>query len=59
MGAADAPRLCVDSACRVNGVDNLRAIDAAPMPDLPRANPHPICALIGERMAGRLRDGSG
>jgi len=49
----------VDSACRVNGVDNLRAIDAAIMPDLPRANPHPICALIGERIAERLRGGKG
>jgi choline dehydrogenase len=58
MGAADDPRAVVDPTCRVNGVDNLRVIDAAIMPTIPRANLHLACVMIGERMAARLRDGT-
>ena len=55
MGATDDPRAVVDSACRVIGVDGLRVIDAAIMPDIPRANLHLTCVMIGEHMAARLR----
>ena len=36
MVAPDDPRPVVDAACRVIGVDGLRVIDAAIMPDLLR-----------------------
>ncbi len=55
MGAADDPGVVVDPTCRVNGVDNLRVIDAAIMPTIPRANIHLACVMIGEQMATRLR----
>jgi len=55
MGAADDPRVVVAPTCRVNGVDNLRVIDASIMPTIPRANLHLACAMIGEHMAMRLR----
>ncbi|MFN8513951.1 MAG: mycofactocin system GMC family oxidoreductase MftG [Chloroflexia bacterium] len=55
MGAADDPRVVVDPTCRVNGVDNLRVIDASIMPTIPRANLHLACVMIGEQMATRLR----
>lgn len=55
MGAADDPRAVVDPAERVNGVDNLRVIDAAIMPETPRANLHLTCVMIGEHLAARIR----
>ena len=55
MGAPDDPRIVVDPDCRVLGVENLRVIDGSIMPDVPRANTHLTCMMIGEQMAARLR----
>jgi choline dehydrogenase len=57
MGAPDDPRTVVDPACRVLGLANLRVIDASIMPEVPRANTHLTCVMIGEVMAERLRRG--
>ena len=57
MGAPDDPRSVVDPACRVLGLQGLRVIDASIMPDVPRANTHLTCVMIGERMAAQLRRG--
>jgi 5-(hydroxymethyl)furfural/furfural oxidase len=54
MGAADDPRSVVDPQCRVIGVDGLRVIDGAIMPDVPRANTNLTCMMIAEHMAKRL-----
>lgn len=55
MGAADDPRSVVDPLCRVIGLENLRVIDGSIMPEVPRANTHLTCVMIGEKMADVLR----
>jgi choline dehydrogenase len=57
MGAPDDPRSVVDPDCRVLGLEGLRVIDASIMPEVPRANTHLTCVMIGEVMAERLRRG--
>jgi choline dehydrogenase len=54
MGPADDPTSVVDSECRVLGTERLRVIDASIMPEVPRANTHLTCVMIGERMAAQL-----
>jgi choline dehydrogenase len=54
MGAADDPRSVVDPVCRVLGLEGLRVVDASIMPDVPRANTHLTCVMIGEHAATRL-----
>lgn len=54
MGVAGDPRAVVDPACRVIGIDGLRVVDASIMPEVPRANTHLTCIMIGELMASRL-----
>ena len=53
----DDPRSVVDPDCRVLGLEGLRVIDASIMPEVPRANTHLTCVMIGEVMAERLRRG--
>jgi choline dehydrogenase len=55
MGAPDDLRSVVDPDCRVLGIEGLRVIDGSIMPEVPRANTHLTCVMIGERMADRLR----
>lgn len=55
MGWPDDPRSVVDSSCRVIGIGGLRVIDASIMPEVPRANTHLTCVMIGEVMADRLK----
>lgn len=55
MGSADDPRSVVDPMCRVIGVEGLRVVDGSIMPEVPRANTHLTCVMIGEVMADRLR----
>ncbi|MEX1254722.1 MAG: GMC family oxidoreductase N-terminal domain-containing protein [Dehalococcoidia bacterium] len=55
MGPPDDPQSVVDTECRVLGTESLRVIDASIMPEVPRANTHLTCVMIGERMADRLR----
>jgi 5-(hydroxymethyl)furfural/furfural oxidase len=59
MGRPDDARSVVDSSCRVMGIDGLRVIDASIMPEVPRANTHLTCVMIGEVMADRLKRGRG
>lgn len=55
MGAPDDPRAVVDPECRVIGCTGLRVVDAAIMPEVPRANTHLTTVAIAERMADRLK----
>lgn len=50
------PGAVVDLWCRVRGVSQLRVVDASVMPTVPRANTHLTCIMIGERVAGWMRD---
>jgi choline dehydrogenase-like flavoprotein len=53
MGAdADA---VVDGACRVNGVQNLRVVDASVMPTVPGGHTNAPTMMIAEKMADLLR----
>jgi 5-(hydroxymethyl)furfural/furfural oxidase len=54
MGAVGDPRSVVDPDCRLIGTQGLRVIDASVMPEVPRANTHLTCVMIGEHMAARL-----
>jgi choline dehydrogenase len=55
MGHPGDANVVVDPACRVIGIDGLRVIDASIMPEVPRANTHLTCVMIGEVMADRLK----
>jgi choline dehydrogenase len=55
MGAPDSARAVVDPAGRVIGVEGLRIADAAIMPEVPRANNHLSCVMVGEHLAAILR----
>jgi choline dehydrogenase-like flavoprotein len=45
------PAAVVDDRCRVRGLRNVRAADAAIVPRIPRANTNLLCMLIGARAA--------
>jgi 5-(hydroxymethyl)furfural/furfural oxidase len=55
MGRPEDDNAVVDAEGRVIGYEDLRVADASIMPDLPRANTHLTCVLIGERIAARVR----
>ncbi|WP_351236464.1 GMC family oxidoreductase N-terminal domain-containing protein [Streptomyces sp. NPDC002133] len=55
MGPDSDPEAVVDQRCRVRGIEGLRVADASVMPDIPRANTHLTCVVIGERVAAWLR----
>ena len=55
MGAPDDPQTVVDPECRVLGLEGLRVIDGAVMPEVPRANTHLSCLMIAEKMADVLK----
>lgn len=55
MGVESDPQAVVDPECRVRGVDGLRVIDAAVMPDLVGANINATVIMIAERMSDVLR----
>jgi choline dehydrogenase len=54
MGGPGDQRSVVDPACRVLGLEGLRVVDASIMPEVPRANTHLTCVMIGEHVAARL-----
>jgi choline dehydrogenase len=56
MGPASDPLAVVDQYGRVYGVENLRVVDASIMPNIPRANTNLTCMMIGERVAGWMRE---
>lgn len=55
MGSPDDALAVVDPDCRVIGVEALRVCDASIMPELPRANTHVPCVMIGEHLADRIK----
>ncbi len=55
MGRSDDPDAVVDPKGGVIGVGGLHVADASIMPELPTANPHLTCVVIGERMAELVR----
>ena len=55
MGPAGDPGAVVDQHGRVHGLAALRVADASIMPTVPRANTHLTCVVIGERVAGWMR----
>lgn len=57
IGAADNPMAVVDPECRVYGVDGLRVADASVMPSVVSANTNMAAIMIGERVAGFIRNG--
>jgi choline dehydrogenase len=54
MGPAGDENSVVDSDCRVQGVQRLRVADASVMPDIPSANTHLTCVMIGEHLAQHM-----
>jgi choline dehydrogenase len=55
MGPATDPMAVVDQYCRVHGLQGLRVVDAAVMPDVVRANTNATVIMIGERAADWMR----
>ncbi len=55
MGPASDPQAVVDSRGRVHGMEGLRVVDAAIMPNIPRANTNLTAIMIGERIADLMR----
>lgn len=51
MGRNGDPDCVVDTRCRVQGLENLRVVDASVMPADCRANTHLTTVMIGEKMA--------
>jgi choline dehydrogenase-like flavoprotein len=45
-----------DQHCQVHTVQNLRVVDASIMPTIPRANINLTCIMIGEHVAGWMRN---
>ena len=55
MGRVGDPNAVVDSACRVQGIGNLRVVDASVMPRIPRANTNLPTMMVAERAADLIR----
>lgn len=58
MGPPSNPRSVVDPECRVIGIERLRVIDCAVMPEIVRANTHLSTVMIAEKTADRIRSRS-
>ncbi len=57
MGPASDPMAVVDQRGKVYGIEGLRVADASIMPDCIRANTNVTSMVIGERIAGYIRQG--
>jgi choline dehydrogenase len=57
MGPASDATAVVDQYCRVHGLEHLRVIDAAAMPEIPRANTNATIVMLAERAADFIRHG--
>ncbi len=55
MGPASDPMAVVDQHCRVHGLEGLRVIDAASMPDIPRSNTNATVIMMAERAADLIK----
>jgi choline dehydrogenase len=56
MGRPNDPGAVVDRHGNVHGTLGLRIADASIMPTIPRANTNLTCIVIGERVAGWMRE---
>jgi 5-(hydroxymethyl)furfural/furfural oxidase len=54
MGRADDPLAVTDTAGQVRGVENLRVVDAATMPSLPRANTNLAVLMLAEKISDTI-----
>ncbi len=57
MGLAEDPNAVVDQFGRVYGVEGLRIVDAAIMPDLVRAPINPAVIMLAEKIADVIKSG--
>jgi choline dehydrogenase len=57
MGPASDSMAVVDQYCRVQGLENLRVVDASVMPDVIRANTNATTIMIAERVADWIKEG--
>ena len=57
MGPQSDPLAVVDQHCKVHGLEALRVIDAAAMPDIVRANTNATIIMMAERTAEFIREG--
>ncbi len=57
MGPQSDPLAVVDQHCRVHGLERLRVVDAAAMPDIVRANTNATIIMMAERVAEFIREG--
>jgi choline dehydrogenase-like flavoprotein len=55
MGVDSDEMAVVDPECKVRGIDGLRVVDAAVMPDLVGANINATVLMIAEKMADVVR----
>lgn len=55
MGSAGDPQAVVDPECRVQGLQDLRVVDASIMPRIPSANTNLPTLMIAERAADLIR----
>ena len=57
MGQASDNMAVVDQYCHVQGMENLRVVDASVMPDVIRANTNATTIMIAERVADWIKEG--
>ena len=57
MGPGSDPLAVVDQRCKVHGLEGLRVVDAAAMPDIVRANTNATIIMMAERVAEFIREG--
>ena len=58
MGQQTDPLAVADQAGRVHGIDGLRIVDAALMPDSVRANINATVMMMAEKIAAEMREGN-
>jgi choline dehydrogenase len=56
MGPDGDPGAVVDQKCRVRGIENLWVVDTSVIPKIPRVTPNLTAIMLGERVAGWLRE---
>ena len=49
----------LDADCRVHGIANLRVADASVMPAIPAGNTYLGCMMVAERIARKMKAGTG
>ena len=58
MGEPDDPHRVVDPECRLQGVGNVRVVDASVIPTVPRSNTNIVVIALAERMAELMSESS-